>query len=241
MTELREKILKLNNCFAEHLISVQKAKYKPSGEWSEGDSVILDDSDEVVVLTKDQAEELNTEELQYFLDNRDEYNSKKIYKWIGRVTLISSKKTTKEYLSNLGQSLTDLSNRYGDLLILGDWNTPWLNQENDYQPVLDATNFLKQKIDKKFNGGFILNSNEISEFITHLFWLIRCNASLPEFMITFNTCNTIFGICKYGILHIEFYDSLERITILNFFDKMKFKEVESCNDPIEFTILKKEK
>ncbi|MEE9362927.1 MAG: hypothetical protein V3U92_10055 [Cellulophaga sp.] len=196
MTESREEILKLNNCFSEHLISVQKAKHKPSSQWTVGESVILEDSDEVIILTKEQVEELNNNDLKHFLDNRDEYNSQNLNKWIGRAILASSKRNSKEYLNDLGQSLTYLSRDFGKLIILGDWNTPWLNQQNDFLLVAEAIQFLNQKIDKNFNGGLILNSEEISEFIPHFFWLTRCNTSLPEFMMTFKNSKTIIGICK---------------------------------------------
>jgi hypothetical protein len=234
MLESRERILKLNNCFAEHLISVQIAKHQPTDEWKLGDSVILDNSDEVVVLTKEQADKLNKDDRQYFLDNRDEYNSQNLNKWIGRTTLTSSKKATHKYLNDLGQSLTDLSIDYGELIILGDWNTQWLNQQNDYPPVAKAIQFLNQKIDDNFNGGFLLNSDGISEFIPHLFWLTRCNASLPEFMMTFKNSKTIIGICKHGILHLEFYEEQEREKLMKYFNDREFTEVDSCNDPIEF-------
>lgn len=234
MLESREKILKLNNCFAEHLISVQKAKYEPIDEWTVGESVILDDSDKAVILTKEQAEKLNIEDQQYYLDNRDEYNSDFVNKWIGSATLSSSKKDSEEYLNDIGKSLTELSIDFGKLIILGDWNTPWLNQQNDYPPVAKAIEFLNQKMDKNFNGGFILDSYEISEFIPHLFWLTRYNASLPEFMMTFENSKTVIGICKYGILHLEFYEEQEREKLIKFYNDRKFGEVDRCNDLIEF-------
>ena len=54
----------------------------------------------------------------------------------------------KLLINDLGKSLTDLSIGFGKLIILGDWNTPWLNQQNDYPPVAKAIEFLNQKIDK---------------------------------------------------------------------------------------------
>ena len=238
MIKSRTEILNMNNCFAEHLIGVQKAKHEPSDEWTEGDSVILDDTDEPKVLTKEQANKLNAEDQQYFLDNRDEFHSEFVNKWVGRATLSSSKKDYQEYLNDLGKSLVDLSIDYGHLIILGDWNTPWLYQQNDYAPVVNAIEFLNQKIDKNFNGGFVLTSDEILEFIPHLFWLTRCNASLPEFMITFMDSKTVFEICKYGILHLEFYEEQEQLKLTNFFKNRNFEEVDRCNDPIEFDNLK---
>ncbi len=234
MIESRENILKINNCFSEHLIAVQNAKYKPTDQWIEGESVILDDSDVAVVLTKEQADKLNKDDRQYFLENRDEYEIKNLNKWIKGTILISSQQGEKEYLNDIGQSLADLSGNYGKLIILGDWNTPWLSQQNDYPPAREAIQFLNKKIKKTFNGGLILDSGVISEFIPHLFWLTRCNPNLPELMMTFINSKTVFGICKYGVLHLEFYDDQERKKLSKFFKDRKFQEVDSCNDPIEF-------
>ena len=53
-------------------------------------------------------------------------------------------------------------------------------------------------------------------------------------MMTFKNSKTIIGICKYGILHLEFYEEQERKKLMKFFNDRKFVEVDSCNDPIEF-------
>ncbi|RJE75238.1 hypothetical protein [Reichenbachiella sp. MSK19-1] len=234
MIKSRNDILKLNNCFAEHLLSVQKAKHEPSEEWNEGDTVILDDSDKPTVLTKEQADNLNQEDLEHYLKNRDDITVEKLHDWDSQTTLISSKQTIKDYFYDISFALIEITKEHGNLIIMGDWNTPWLNQNNDYPPVLEALNFLKTKIDFDFNGGFYLTQHEIKEFIPHLFWLTRCNASLPQFMMSFEKSKTILNICKNGVLHFEFYDSIEKHKFLRLFKDMKFIEINSCNDPIDF-------
>lgn len=213
---------------------VQAAKYQPAQDWQEGESVILGDADEAVVLTKEQAEQMNQEDLQYYVDNKDNYAVKELNQWVGKATLISSKQEPQQYLNDLGQSLAELSDHFGELMILGDWNTPWLSQENEYVPVAKAIQFLKQKIDPDFNGGFMLHDQEIAAFIPHLFWLTRCNASLPEFMMAFKHSKTVFSICKYGVLHGDFYDLQEREKMMRFFSENNFQEVDRCSDPIVF-------
>lgn len=234
MIKSRQEILIINQIFAYHLLSVQRAKHESLGEWKEGESVILDESVEAVTLTKEQADELNNEDKQYYLDNRDDFRTEGSHEWIGGVTLISSEKDAPEYLADLAQSLKHLSKDFGQLIILGDWSTPWLNQQNDYPPVSRALKFLGQKIDDEFNGGFVLSENEILEFIPHLFWLTRCNASLPEFMMTFENAKTVIEICKYGVLHLAFYNIEEREQILKIYRTKGFKKVENCSDPIYF-------
>lgn len=234
MIKSRTEILKLNNCFTEHLMSVQKAKHEPTDEWTEGESVILDDSNEATMLTKKQANKLNAEDLKHYQDNKDDIEIEQLNKWEGRTTLKSSRQTISDYFNDIEYSLRQLSKRFGNLIILGDWSTPWLSQENDYPPVQQATKYFNQKIDIDFNGGFVLDTNSISGFVPHLFWLTRCNASLPDFIMSFVESKTVISLCKYGILHLEFYDSKERLEIIELFNDMGFIEVDRCNDPIEF-------
>lgn len=233
----RKEILKLNSCFGTHLISVQKAKYNTFREWQAGESVLLDDSAKSVKLTKEKAEELIQQDKHYYLKNRDHFTSENRPTLLASANLISPKQNPKDYLNDLANALSIVSKEYGDLLILGDWNIPWLSQENDYPPVTRALDFLKQKIDKDFNGGFILRPKEILEFIPHLFWLTRCNGSLPQFMMVFGQSRTVVEICKYGTLHLHFYEKEEQDWLLRFFHEEKFIEVKSCSDPIDFDLV----
>jgi hypothetical protein len=121
-------------------------------------------------------------------------------------------------------------------MILGLQNTPWLYQENEYLPVKNALDYLSQKIDKDFDGGFLLNGKAIIEFIPHLFWLVRCNASLPDFYISYPKSKTVVSICKYGVLHFDFYNHNEKIKILKLMSDLNFKELDNCYDQIEFDI-----
>ena len=52
--------------------------------------------------------------------------------------------------------------------------------------------------------------------------------------MAFKDSKTILGICKFGILHLEFYDDEERKEIMDFFNEKEFIVVNTCNDPIEF-------
>ncbi|MDH5608700.1 MAG: hypothetical protein OEY56_04415 [Cyclobacteriaceae bacterium] len=237
--DTRHNILKLNEVFARHLIDVQTAKHKPSeDEYSEGDRIILDDSNKAVTLTKEKAEELNAEDRKYFDSKRDlnPFDSDKKFKWIARATLISSKKDSDSYLHDLGESLEKLRLKLNskDLITLGDWSTPWLSQDNDYKPVKESLDWLSKRIDVEFNGGFLLNETDLVQFIPRLFWLTRCNMSLPEFMMTFEKCKTIFSICKHGVLHLESYDQIELNDFLDFYQSLGFKQTDNCSDPVDF-------
>ena len=239
MKKSREEILKINQFYTEFLIGVQNARHKPDeNEYVVGNKIILDNSNKTTVLTKELVESLINEELKHFNDNRDKspFKSKLELNFIESRLLISSQKDSKNYLSEIALSLEKLRSELNEdyLLILGDWNTNWLNQDNDYKPVFNALNYLKRFIDKDFNGGFIFFGNELVEFISHLFWLIRCNASLPYFYMTFPKSETIITLCKYGVLHFEFYNEKERKIILAKLKEINFQEIKRCGDPVDF-------
>lgn len=235
----RHSILKLNEVFTNHLIEVQIAKYKPSDdEYAEGDNIILDDSNKVVTLTKEQADELNAEDRKYFESKKDNtpFDLNKKFKRVRSTTLISGQKDSHSYLKDLGQSLEKLRLKLksSDLIVLGDWPIPWLSQNNDYQPAKEALDWFSKRIDREFNGGFLLKKNDLIEFIPRLFWLIRCNMSLPEIMMTFVDCKTIFSVCKHGVLHIESYDQVELNDFIRFYQSLGFIQTNNCFDPVDF-------
>ncbi len=239
MKRSRTELLRINQVFTEHLVKVQKAKYDMSSSpYKEGDHTILHHTDKAVILTKDQATQLNEADKEYFDTNKDisPFESELKNKWIGQTTLKSGKKNSKDYVHDLGESLEGLriALHQKSLIILGDWTTPWLYQDNDYQLVKKALSFLRLKVDNTFNGGFELAGPDLIEFIPHLFWLARCNASLPEFMMAFTDSKTVITLCKYGILHLEFYSLEEQLKILEYFNKREFVEVKYCNDPVSF-------
>jgi len=231
--------LKINEVFTNHLIKVQVAKHDPSDyEYSEGDKVILDDSNKAVTLTKEKANELNAENRNDFNLSKDSnpFDTKGKYKWIGRAILISNKKDSDSYLHDLGESLDKLRlfTNSNDLIVLGDWSTPWLYQDNDYKPVKESLDWFRKQIDNEFTGGFLLKETDLTQFIPRLFWLTRCNMSLPEFMMTFENCKTIISICKHGALHLESYDQVELNEFLDFFQTLGFKQTDDCYGPVNF-------
>lgn len=237
MTKTREEILNINPVFTKFVLELQMS-YKPE-PFEEGESIMLElDDDEGTILTKELTEKLNKEQYEEFEANRDvnPFTNFEELKFIESRLVISSKDNTSEYLIDIANVIEKIRIELKeiDLIVLGIQNTPWLYQENEYLPVKNALDYLKQRIDNKFYGGFLLSKDEIQEFIPHLFWLTRCNASLPFFYMSFSKSKTIFTICKYGVLHFEFYDKNEKLKILKILSDTDFKELDSCGDPISF-------
>lgn len=237
MKKSRKKILEINPTFTKFILDLQFS-YKPE-PFEVGQSVILElDDDEGTTLTEELAEKLNREQYEEFEKNRDTNpfpNSEELVLIENRL-IISSKENAGEYLSDVSNSIEQirLELKETDLIVLGVQNTPWLYQENDYLPVKNALNYLKQRVNSEFNGGFLLKEESLLEFIPHLFWLTRCNASLPYFYMSFPKSKTIISICKYGVLHFEFYNQDEKVRILQILSDLNFKELDSCGDPVEF-------
>ncbi len=234
----RQDILKLNKVFTNHLLRVQRAKYAPDCEYLAGEEIYLNESDETVVLTKEQAEKLNAEEQEYFELNKDSnpFGCAENENWTGSAILISNKKDPNSYLHDLGISLEKLrlATQSQNLMVLGDWATPWLHQDNDYKPVKETLDWLKTQIDTEFDGGFLLNEVGLIQFIPRLFWLTRCNTALPEFMMTFENYKTVISICKHGCLHIDSYNQVELDNLIELYQRFGFKQIENCYEPINF-------
>lgn len=112
---------------------------------------------------------------------------------------------SKEDIEKLCFDVVDWVQRMGfeSLIFLGETEMPWLSQKNDAKQAKEAVQFFKaQKIDVRYNGGFIVDNRALPEFITHLFWLTRLNASFPMVYFTDKNQGLIGNLCKYGNLHI---------------------------------------
>lgn len=106
----------------------------------------------------------------------------------------------------LGTALVSMTQaiRENSLIFLGDTTSPWLYQQNDYQPVKEAQEYLSANgIGKRFNGGIQTTIAELPVFIKHLAWLARCNAALPDIYFTDPGQRLLGHICQYGNLHLN--------------------------------------
>jgi hypothetical protein len=237
MIQSRQELFSINPHFAKFILRSQE-NYLPE-PYEIGERLFLDiDDDEATILTEQLADELNAEQLKDYEANRDKFSFYESIElnFIETRLFISSKTNTADYLIELSNILEQTRQKLREthLLILGDWNTPWLSQQNDYLPVKNALTYLSAKIDRSFEGGFLVKEQEVTEFIPHLFWLVRCNATLPLIYFTFPNSKTFISICKYGVLHVEFYSDDEKTTILEILSDWKFKEVLECNSPFDF-------
>lgn len=87
------------------------------------------------------------------------------------------------------------------------------NRDNNFKPLKDAYNKLEKIVgDKTFKEAFEIDIKSLSDFIEILFWTIRCDPSIAEYIFLFDRDEQIrFHLCKYGNLHITEYNK-EQLT-----------------------------
>jgi hypothetical protein len=136
-------------------------------------------------------------------------NSKDIYTYpdyYRKYIMYVEAKSTKGLCGNVAKEFTKLMELLNcpQLHFLGNSTTPWLFREHDYKPVLQALNYLTENnISKSFNGAITTTNLNLTDFLKHLFWLVRCNGVVfyPYFTdVQFNIMGTI---CQYGNIHLS--------------------------------------
>jgi hypothetical protein len=147
----------------------------------------------------------------------------KIYK---SYILTLSSKSFKAHVKALSIEVTKLIKALHTvrLIFLGDTETPWLYQDNDYKMVKEAQEYLAgKKIGKRFNGALLVDNLELHTFMKHLAWLIRCNAAIPYFYFIDEGQNIVGSICKYGNLHLDTLNEQTDNSIKSILDNSKFE------------------
>ena len=238
-TQSREEALARNRYFTQHVIPVQVALYKPLG-YRAGRKVKL--GGESVVLSEEQAAELNANNLAIFEKFRDinPFRGEELPKFAGEARMFPSETEVEAYLHTLGEAFEEIRKWYGasEMIFLGGWQTPWLVQENDYPPVKATLDWLKDLVDDQFNGAILLSGAHLINFIPMLFWLVRCNMDLPYIWAATENSKITFSICKNGSIHLDAYgDEGELDSIVELLEKRGFSRYERldfCSDPIRF-------
>ena len=144
-------------------------------------------------------------------------------------------KSFKGHIRALGFELKKLTKALhtDTLIFLGDHENPWLYQENNYKPVKEAQQYLREnKIGKRFNGALEVDAPELPTFTRHLAWLVRCNAALPNFHFTDPEQNVVGSICKYGNLHLDTLNKEADKNFKSFVENGKFEygDRNSCDN-----------
>lgn len=212
----RERIFETNPVLARHLSDWQEQTYDPDIDTFEpGEEVYLHiGDDKPVVLTKQQAEELNRETEENFSNLRDTFgplparmNSG------GELYAELPYENIDIFVEELGSRIRGLFQSMGweCLLLISDVKNPYLAQNNDYPPVEQArSELIAMGIKPDFTGGVIMDLTSLQRFFSHIFWIVRCNAMAPYMLFSAPNSATVGTLCKYGNIHFEVYDETEK-------------------------------
>lgn len=235
----RNKILHLNKTFASFILEVQDAKYNPIHNPNEPGEMYIDDSEEPRYVSQEECDKWNKEEQLEFDKNSDKIQIDPI-KFIDELIFTFSKTKFDHYLDKLGNGLETLTKQldWQSIIFLLDYPTPWLSQDNDYEPVKKALDYLRSiGVTDDFTGGFKANGKDLKELTENLFWIVRCNASLPHCYFSGIEKGFVGDVCKHGNIHFHFYSDTDRQEILNETKEIGLKAIEGihCYDSFSET------
>jgi hypothetical protein len=215
----RQEIFKLNKTFASFVIDVQDAKYNPLLDYNsyKAGDVYFDDNDKSRLLTQEECDKLNNEKNEEYLKRKDYFETLNLKKrHSGEMIYKLPFSDLDTYLESLSDGILKLSEKlnWQSVVFLLDYSTPWLYQDNDYKPARKALDYLKEiGTGEAFSGGFKANGQELKELTKNLFWIIRCNAALPDCFFSGVGTDFAADICKYGNIHFHLYSSEEKLGI----------------------------
>ncbi len=78
------------------------------------------------------------------------------------------------------------------------------NRKNKFKPLINAYKKLEIIVKQStYKEAFIIDLNELQDFIEILFWTTRCDPSIAEYIFLFDKNERIqINLCKYGNIHL---------------------------------------
>ncbi len=82
------------------------------------------------------------------------------------------------------------------------------NRENKYKPLVKAYKKLEKIVgNDTYKEAFKFDINNLKDFIDILFWTIRCDPSIAEYVFLFDKVEKIqIHLCKYGNIHLTEFE-----------------------------------
>ncbi len=144
--------------------------------------------------------------LPWGIPYREKYYFPKVYK---QYVLTLPSKSAKGHAKNIAAALQVLMQNmgYDKLVFLSDCTIPWLYRQSDYKPAHEGVDYLiANKVSKTFNGGLLVDTQDINPFIKHLFWLVRTNNVLAYVHGMDEGQHVVVNVCQYGNIHFYTQD-----------------------------------
>ena len=184
----RNEIFKTNRIIASELTKMQKAFY---------DEEVLqyykDDNQEQVYL--EQFDCLENEEMDYPIFNK--------IIGINHSDIETFAIALTEKLIELFQAISATN-----FIIVSHLKLDFFgNLRNRFNPLKSAYKKLKKIIgNTTYKEAIKIDIASLPDFVDILFWLTRCDSSIPEYIFLFDEKEQIqINLCKYGNLHITEY------------------------------------
>lgn len=212
----RKKILDLNRSFSSFIVEVQDAKYNPVHYPNEAGEMHTDDSAEPRYVSQEECDKWNKEEQLKFDQDRDKVEIEPI-EFIDELVFKFPETDIDQYITELSNGLDYLTRQlaWQATIVLLEYPTPWLSQDNNHEPAKKALDYFREiGVTDDFTGGFKASGQELKELTKNLFWITRCNASLPDCYFTGIEKGFVGAICKHGNVHFHFYSNTVRKDIL---------------------------
>ena len=180
---------------------------------------------------QNEIDKINSQELEEYLNKKDNVLIKE-FEYVGELKYKLNYKDIFIYSIELGKILEKLANELdSQIIFILDYNVPWLSQENDYEPVKKALNYLRSiGTTIEFSGAYKLAGEELAEFVKNLFWIVRCNASLPYCWFSIEDHKFVGDICKHGNLHFHTYSNEIKKYLKTFAARNNLIKIDDCTE-----------
>lgn len=225
----REQAL-TNEVFASFISKWQK-RYDPSEDpyMTEAGNYYDYEIDKERYFDQDEIDEINKRELDEFYKRKDNVQIKD-FEYFGELIYNLNYTDIIIYSIEIGNIIEQLSKALNEeIIFILDYTIPWLSQENEYEPVAKALNYLKHiGTSNDFCGAYKLTGKALAEFVAHLFWIIRCNASLPYCWFSTDKHAFVGEICQYGNIHLHAYSNEIKHFFETFATNNSLIKIEAC-------------
>ena len=176
-------------------------------------------------LTKMQKAIYDEEMLQYYKDDNEEHlywemfdlYKKTEIKYSTFYKIISLEHSDIDtFTTKLTEKLIDLFNTINatDFIIVSHLKLDFFgNRDNKFKPLKEAYKKLEKIVgNNTYKETFEIDTNSLPDFIEILFWIIRCDPSVAEYIFLFDKDEQVLiHLCKYGNIHLTEFNK-EQLT-----------------------------
>ena len=172
-------------------------------------------------LTKMQKAVYNEEMLQYYREDNEEHLYMEQFDFFDR-EVVEYKTYSKviglnhsdinSFTTELAKKMTELFQKIGatEFYIISHLKMDFFgNRDNKFKPLVYSYKKLEAIIrHSTYKEAFYFDINSLPDFIEILFWITRCDMSVPEYIWLFDKNEKIqIHLCKYGNVHLTEFEN----------------------------------